>query len=301
MQSNNRFPKVSVLMPCYNHEHYVKDAIESVMSQTYPNVELIVVNDGSLDSSWEMVSSMQQKYDFVAINRSNRGLIETLKELRTLATGEYICILASDDRYYPDKIDLMYKELQMHPTSGLVVARTDRINSNGKVLGPTYGEYLGKGDLFQSLLFGRVYISYLATLVRAEAYREVVFIDDYIEDLPAWLQISRDWPVVFLDKIVGSHRQVHGSMSSNLTKMIASTQFIIDHFTDNKRPYPIGWCLRWFDSYSKISLKKAVFFLFSGKCTNKILLNPMFYKILLAKLRDYFIGIVRTSTGIYNR
>lgn len=281
MEKIDSKPLVSVLMPCYNHQAFVAEAIESVLAQTYPNIELIVIDDGSTDGTWEEVERLRAKGEFIALSRANKGLIETIKELRAMAHGEYIGILASDDRYYPDKIEAMVKCFQEHPSAGLCVAHTDKIDEQGNVLGQIAGEYDGKGRLFDLLLWGRVNVSYVATLVRADAYRQVEFINDYVEDLPAWLQISRDWPVVALEKVVASHRQVAGSVSSNLRKMIRACQMIISHFSGGKRPYPLGWCERWLGAYMMISMREALEFLLSKDCTFKVLLTTYFYKALM--------------------
>jgi glycosyltransferase involved in cell wall biosynthesis len=281
METNKPEPLVSVLMPCYNHEAYVAEAISSVLAQTYKNVELIVIDDGSTDGSWAEIEKVRARSDFRAIRRSNKGLIETLKELRALANGEYLTILASDDRFYPRKVEVMLNELRRNPAAGLCVARSDQIDERGEVLGITRGEYVGAGGLFEMLLNGVTYVSYVATLARTEAYRQVEFISDYIEDLPAWLQISRDWPVVAVDEVVGSHRQVSGSMSRNYRRMIFATQQIISHFSAGKRPFPPGWCVRWLDTYMTLSPREAVSFLWSRECSKRVLLTAYFYKVLL--------------------
>lgn len=270
-----------MLMPCYNHQAFVAEAIESVLAQTYANVELIVIDDGSTDGSWKEIERLRAKHDFTALRRDNKGLIETLKELRAMAHGEYIGILASDDRYYPDKIEVMLKCMQENPAAGLCVAHTDKIDAQGTVLGLIVGEYDGEGSLFDLLLGGQVNVSYVATLVRADAYRQVEFINDYVEDLPAWLQISRDWPVVALNRVVASHRQVAGSVSSNLRKMIQAGQMIISHFSGGQRPYPLGWCVRWLGAYMMFSMRDAWRFLFSRDCTFRVLLTSYFYKALI--------------------
>ncbi len=280
MESLKQEPLVSVLMPCYNHEAYVAEAISSVLAQTYKNIELIVIDDGSTDGTWAEIERLLAKSKFIALRRQNKGLIETLKELRSLASGEYLTILASDDRFYPNKVEAMLRALQGNPAAGLCVARSDRIDERGHLLGhgPTKGEFDGKGNLYELLLNGQVYVSYVATLVRTEAYRQVDFISDYIEDLPAWLQLSRDWPVVAIDEIVGSHRQVSGSMSRNFGKMILATQQIIAHFSHGKKPFPAGWCARWLDTYMTYSPRQAVSFFFSRECSMRVLLTVYFYR-----------------------
>lgn len=293
METNKKEPLVSVLMPCYNHEAYVAEAISSVLAQTYKNVELIVIDDGSTDGTWAEIEKLSSRHAFRAIRRKNKGLIETLKELRALAHGEYLTILASDDRFYPHKIEVMVRELLQNPSAGLCVARSDRIDDKGNVLGKTAGEYDGRGNLYGMLLNGVTYVMYVATLAKTEAYRQVEFISDYVEDLPAWLQISRDWPVVTVDRVVASHRQVPGSMSRNFHRMILATQQIIGHFSGGKIPYPAGWCVRWLDTFLAFSPRDAASFLFSKACSKRVLLTSYFYKVLLRSLWHFLCGWYR--------
>lgn len=96
--SNNT---VSVIIPSYNHQRYVLQAIESVLAQTWPEIDLIVIDDGSNDGSAELIRKFwEERGDFTFIGRENRGLIETLNEGLALAKGKYFCELASDD-YLP--------------------------------------------------------------------------------------------------------------------------------------------------------------------------------------------------------
>ncbi|WP_156120051.1 glycosyltransferase family 2 protein, partial [Aeromonas finlandensis] len=86
--------KVSVIIPVYNHEEYVEDAIKSVLYQSYNNIELIVVNDGSSDASHEVITKLRKGNEFLYVNQDNKGLSKTLKESLKLCHGKYIAIVA---------------------------------------------------------------------------------------------------------------------------------------------------------------------------------------------------------------
>ncbi len=106
-------PLVSVVLPAYNHARFVAQAIASVAAQTYPHIELIVIDDGSTDNTAaviaECLSEMTLPARFIA--RENRGAPATLNEGATLARGQYLAFLNSDDYYAPDRIERMVKEI----------------------------------------------------------------------------------------------------------------------------------------------------------------------------------------------
>ena len=106
-QSNQ--PLVSVVITCYNHEKFVQDSIQSVIDQTYQNIELIIIDDGSKDGSVEKIKEMlpacQERFiRFEFRHRPNKGLSETLNEALEWCEGEYYSAIASDDMMLPEKI-----------------------------------------------------------------------------------------------------------------------------------------------------------------------------------------------------
>lgn len=138
-QTDARTPLVTVIMPCYNHERYVERAVMSVIEQTYPGVELIVIDDGSRDSSVSKLEALRKRFGFALICQENRGVCKTLnRAIREAAHGEYIALLASDDFWHPDKLRLQMVQLQRHSGSEFCFSQaiefTDENNPNaGKV------------------------------------------------------------------------------------------------------------------------------------------------------------------------
>lgn len=110
-------PLVSVIIPCYNHEKYVEQSILSVLNQTYKDVELIVIDDGSKDSSVEIIKSIQTKFDFTFISQKNLGVCKTLNKGVLLSKGKYIAIIASDDYWDISKIQKQVEEIEKNQDS----------------------------------------------------------------------------------------------------------------------------------------------------------------------------------------
>ena len=118
-----QYPLVSVVIPSYNHERYIERAIRSVLFQTYPNIELVVVDDGSTDNSWPIIQSVRERAPkpFTIYSKPNSGLAHTLNFGIRRTAGEFIALLASDDQYLPEKIERQVRLFQSSPQSvGLV-------------------------------------------------------------------------------------------------------------------------------------------------------------------------------------
>lgn len=108
----NTKPLVSVCIPSYNHEKYVKECINSIIAQTYKNIELIIVDDGSTDSTFSKIKELEEECQsrFVRFHyetKKNSGTCDTFNYLYSLANGDYVYIIASDDFAAPDAIDTL--------------------------------------------------------------------------------------------------------------------------------------------------------------------------------------------------
>ena len=115
-------PKVSVIMPAYNSEKYVGEAIESILKQTFADFELIVLNDGSTDKTPDIIKKYAQKDKRIKFidNSKNQGFIKSLNQCLDVATGEYIAKMDSDDISLPNRLEKQVKYLDEHPDVGLV-------------------------------------------------------------------------------------------------------------------------------------------------------------------------------------
>ncbi|MEN8282230.1 glycosyltransferase family 2 protein [Acinetobacter gerneri] len=138
MQSQNQ-PLVSVIIPCYNHAQFIQDCIQSVIDQTYANIELIIIDDGSRDQSVEKIKEMLEKCKerftrFEFKHRSNRGVSATLNEALECCEGEYITFLASDDIYHKDKVLKQTYFLINNSSVKFVISHSYVINDLNEIL-----------------------------------------------------------------------------------------------------------------------------------------------------------------------
>lgn len=116
MLTNMLYPLVSVRIPLYNHSSFVEECLNSIFNDSYPNKEIVIVDDGSKDDSKHIVEKWienhKNKIEITFISRENRGVTKTLNELNRICAGEYIVGIASDDYLLPDSIMMRYEYMQ---------------------------------------------------------------------------------------------------------------------------------------------------------------------------------------------
>ena len=281
--NSHRKSLVSVLLPSYNHEQYIQAAIESVYQQTYQNIELIVIDDGSTDKSVEILTNLQKKYGFVFLQQENQGLIATLEKLGGLAKGEYISLFSSDDVYHPEKIDVLVSYLENNKQLAMVYSKIGLINSQSQSI-EVIDEPYQEGDIFFKLLCGEFFINGLATLVRSEVYFSHTRMNSYIDDFQFWLAIAKHHQIGFVDKVTAFYRIHNNHLSKNIIKMQKSENEILMQYAEDEGFSVVmdEWNLRWFRAFAP--------------CYKTIAIQKFFIKVLMSRkilTLSFFKGVVR--------
>lgn len=123
---------ISVIVPTYNYGRFIREAIESVLAQTYPVVEIIVVDDGSTDDTQEILTGFGNR--IVTVFQSNAGVSAARNAGMAMARGEYLAFLDSDDLWLPEKIEKQIALFEADPELGLVHCGAERIDAAGTTL-----------------------------------------------------------------------------------------------------------------------------------------------------------------------
>lgn len=128
--------KITTIIPSFNRAHLIGQAIESVMAQDYPNIEVIVVDDGSTDGTEEVLRALSEKWSerLRTIRIANSGPGPAREAGRQQASGDYIQYLDSDDRLLPGKFRLQVAALESHPECGIAYGKTRLVNEAGEEL-----------------------------------------------------------------------------------------------------------------------------------------------------------------------
>ena len=195
--------KVSVIVPTYNRAHVIKEAIVSILSQTFTDFELIVVDNESTDNTEEVIKSYtdhriryfkNQNSGVVAVNR-NYGINK--------ARGEYIAFCDDDDLWMPEKLERQIEELEKDLEIGLVCTNGIKFDENGQFGEMMQTELNDSGFTFESLIWGNR-IACSSVLVRKEVLNDIGIFDESreiftAEDYELWLRIARKYRVKYLD------------------------------------------------------------------------------------------------------
>ncbi len=248
---------VTVVIPSYNHSKYIEKAIVSVFEQTYNNIELIVIDDGSTDESNKIISELANNYKFQYIHRENKGLIKTLNEALDLAHGKYFTMLGSDDYFDKYKIEKQVEFFEQNKDCALCYGNVTYINRDDKVLKKGKTKHFKSGYIFKDLLF-KNFIPLPSVMIKTAIVREVGGFDErfFLEDYPLWLKIAKNYKIGFIKDSLTFYRLHDTNVSSNLIRMIKEVEAILKDWQDEPeyKKSINKLYLRWFNDLSKTDM-----------------------------------------------
>lgn len=218
---------VSVIIPCYGQAHYLGEAIESVLAQTYPRIEIIVIDDGSPDDTSEVAA----RYPGVrCIRQQNQGLSAARNAGINASRGSYLAFLDADDRLVPAGIQAGIECLDAHPACAFAWGHHRYIRADGSVR--SQHSQPGMGDDAYCALLEVNLIGMCATvLYRREIFEEVGgFRTDLrsCEDHELYLRIARGHVIARHDRLVAEYRWHDANMTNNATRMLRSALQVYD-------------------------------------------------------------------------
>jgi glycosyltransferase involved in cell wall biosynthesis len=217
---------VSVVVPCYNQAHFLGEAIESVLAQSYPRFEIVVIDDGSTDNTSEVAG----RYRGVrCIRQDNQGLSAARNSGLRHSKGEYVVFLDADDRLLPEALRAGLECLQAYPECALAFGTYRLIASDGSFLKQQRQRVVGK-DSYAALL-QRNYIGVPAVVM----YRRAVFASvggfdssvDASADADMYLRIARRFAVCSHEEVVAEYRQHGVNMSNNPARMLTASLTVL--------------------------------------------------------------------------
>ncbi|MEH1891284.1 MAG: glycosyltransferase [Nostoc sp.] len=211
--------EISVIIPAYNSENTIKETIESVLNQTFANFELIIINDGSQDSTVDVITQIQDSrirlfsYPNAGGNVSrNRGL--------NLAVGEFVSFLDADDLWTPDKLQSQFKALQEEVTAKVAYSWADYINQNGKFL--LSGKRINvNGNVYENLLVNNFLENGSNPLICRKALITLGGFDESLsaaQDWDMWLRLASKFDFICVPSVQILYRISANSLSSNLVR-----------------------------------------------------------------------------------
>lgn len=188
----SRNPLVSILIPAYNAEKYIKEALDSALAQTYANTEIVVVDDGSTDRTAEIVQSYNDPR-IRRIKQENRGIVRVRNRLLQEARGEYLAYLDADDIYLPKKIEEEVRYLETHPEDAAVYCDIRYFYDGAPDVLYRHRYTFWSGDIFEKLL-DHMFITNTAIMMRRSAVDKAGLYDESLgvaEDWAYFLKMAR--------------------------------------------------------------------------------------------------------------
>lgn len=216
-------PLISVIVVSYNHAHFVKKCLDSLLNQTYKNWELIIADDFSTDDStlvikdWLSSNNLDVK---IVFHKNNKGLIYTLNECINISKGKYIKIIAADDIMLPELLRESVNALEKLPDDYMMVysnaRKIDENDNIGNRLLPQTFDF-DRNDL-KRILYKRNIVIALTVMMKKEVFSKLGFFnsDFIIEDYEYWIRISDKYKIEYINKVLGYYR-LH---STNISKRI---------------------------------------------------------------------------------
>lgn len=199
---------ISVIIPVYNKKRYIGSTIESVLSQTFTNFELVLVNDGSTDGSLEVITSFKDCRTKI-INKLNGGVSSARNEGIKNATGKWITFFDADDIMYPNALETYVHLIERYPDYDIFVAATDqsnkKYNSTGKIRIISDYDYANAESYAKS---GFSLVNTDCICIRRTLLDKVGnFNEDYThgEDQDLWKRLANNNHIVKMDKAIGEY------------------------------------------------------------------------------------------------
>lgn len=221
--------KISVIVPVYNGEKTIRETLISIIKQSFSDIEIIIIDDGSTDSTLEVVKSITDPRIKI-FSYSNAGLATSRNRGITLANGQYISFIDADDIWTPCKLESQMQALKEHPSCAVAYSWTDYINTDGKFL--KSGRHpTAIGDVYHKLLLGNFLENGSNPLIRINALKAVGGFDESLlaaEDWDMWLRLSAFYEFVCVEKAQILYRVSANSMSTDLKRQETASLKVIE-------------------------------------------------------------------------
>lgn len=251
-------PLVSVIVPAYNAGKFIQQTLASILAQSYRNLEIIVVDDGSTDDTAEIVKSIAENDDrLILVSQSNRGVAMARNCGIEMSRGEYLAPVDADDIWYPQKIEKQVHSMLKHgPRTGLVYTWFNILDEEGCVTGRGR-EWTLEGSVYRALIYANFVGNGSTPMMRRSCIDQVGLYNPGLkaqgaegcEDWDLYLRIARHYEYRVVPEYLVGYRKYAGNMSSNYLQM-AKSQWIVLNEIKQKYPEIPAKIFRWVNAKS---------------------------------------------------
>lgn len=246
----SNLPLVSMVIPCYNHENFVQDAIRSIINQSYENIELIIIDDGSTDNSVTKIREMCQEClerftRFEFRSRVNKGLSFTLNESIEWCKGKYFAALASDDIALKDKINIQIQYMELNLDVVAVFGSANYIDENNEI---KVIDSLQQ----QEYSFDKIFLNECQFFAPTQLMRKSILddiggynVEILVEDWYMWLKMAQKGRIICLSEKLANYR-IHSNNTTKKSKFIYENNLkTLSDYSDHKMYRKAYSKLRW--------------------------------------------------------
>ena len=200
---NSISPLISVIIPTYNHGEFIEESIKSALAQTYKNIEIIVVDDGSIDDTPRIIEGLGGQVSYYY--QTNKGQSAARNLGINKAKSEFLAFLDADDVWLRNKLDLQIKELQNNPRVGMVACGAELMDESGNFIANYVPKnFTNHDNLLKALYIGQIIPgSASGVLVRKQCFETVGYFDERIKigpDWDMWLRIAKQFEIYFIEE-----------------------------------------------------------------------------------------------------
>jgi len=238
-------PLVSIILPVYNAERYIAFSIESVINQTYRNLEILIVDDASNDRSIELVQGFKDSRIKIVKNEQNSGISASLNKGLSLAIGKYIARMDADDICLPNRIETQVKFLLANPDVAVIDSVMQLMDTDNKLMSRVNSTKISEKAIRRTLPFDNC-LGHSSVMLPREIYTRYRYRKVVHEDYDLWLRILNDGNRICKINEPLLHYRVHDAsyMSQIPKRRIA--------MADTKMFY--YWSLKSKDKFKKMNL-----------------------------------------------
>jgi glycosyltransferase involved in cell wall biosynthesis len=279
-------PTVSVILPTYNRAELIGRAIKSILSQTYQDFEIIVVDDGSTDNTEEVVKSFDDKRIKYIVYKRNKGAAIARNVGIKAAMGEYIAFQDSDDEWLPLKLEKQLKVFDVSPAEvGVVYTGFWRIKDKKKIYLPFEWVKQKDGNIHKELIKGN-FVSTQTILVKKECFKKSGLFDENLRGLLDWelfIRISNYYNFKYIEEPLLIAYHTLDSITADSNAITEALEIIIkkhfEYFAEDRKSLVNHYFVIGKSFYSNGETKKGRYYMISS-----FKLNPLNIKLLVAIL-----------------
>ena len=225
-------PLVSVVIATFNMAQYLPEALRSVLCQTYSNLEVHLVDDGSTDGTQDAISPYMSDPRIHYHRQNNRGQACAKNAGLRLATGDYVAFLDADDKWMPEKLARQIPKFASSSKIGVVYSPAVFIDANGATINLEYAPTRYRGKVTTQLLFEN-FLCFPSAIVRRQCFQSVGMFDESLPmsiDYDLWLRLSTQYDFDYTDEPTLYYRVWPGQMSRNIIKRYGCVIRVMDRF-----------------------------------------------------------------------